>query len=43
MPRLEGQSSNIGMLIITLFGLALVAFGLLEYFGIIDLLAFFGR
>ena len=43
MPRLEGQSSNTGMLIITLLVLALLAFALLEYFGTIDLLAFFGR
>ncbi len=43
MPRLEGQSSNIGMIIVTLLVLALLAFALLEYFGIVDLLAFFGR
>lgn len=43
MPRLEGQSSNSGMVIVTLLVLALLAFALLEYFGIVDLLAFFGR
>jgi hypothetical protein len=43
MPRLEGQSSNTGMVIVTLLVLALLAFALLEYFGIVDLLAFFGR
>ncbi len=43
MPRLEGQSSNTGLVILTLLALALLAFGLLEYFGLIDLLAFFGR
>lgn len=43
MPRLEGQSSNMGMVIITLLVLALIAFALLEYFGVIDLIAFFGR
>ncbi len=43
MPRLEGQSSNFGMIIITLLVLALLAFALLEYFGVVDLLAFFGR
>ncbi len=43
MPRLEGQSSNTGMVIITMLALALLAFGLLEYFGVVDLLAFFGR
>ena len=43
MPRLEGQSSNTGLVIITLLVLALLAFGLLEYFGVVDLLAFFGR
>jgi hypothetical protein len=43
MPRLEGQSSNSGMVIITLLVLALLAFALLEYFGVVDLIAFFGR
>ncbi len=43
MPRLEGQSSNSGMVIITVLVLALLAFVLLEYFGIINLIAFFGR
>ncbi len=43
MPRLEGQSSNSGMVIVTLLVLALIAFALLEYFGVIDLIAYFGR
>ena len=43
MPRLEGQSSNAGMYLITVLVLALLAFALLEYFGVIDVLAFFGR
>ncbi len=44
MPRLEGQSSNSGMALLTLFVLGLLAFALLEYFGmIVDLIAFFGR
>ena len=43
MPRLNGQSSNGGMTIITLLFIALIAFALLEYLGYIDVLAFFGR
>ncbi len=43
MPRLDGQSSNSGLAVLTLLGLALLAFALAEYFGIIDLIAYFGR
>lgn len=43
MPRLNGGSSNSGMVILTMLGLALIAFGILEYLGVIDVLAYFGR
>jgi hypothetical protein len=43
MPRLNGDSSNSGMVLLTVLGLALIVFGILEYQGVIDVLAFFGR
>ena len=43
MPRLNGESSNGGMVILSVLALALIAFGILEYLGVIDVIAFWGR
>jgi hypothetical protein len=42
MPRLEGERSNTGVYLVFLIVLLLVAFVLLEYVGIINLIANFG-
>ncbi len=42
MPRLEGERSNTGLYIVLLLVLLIVAFVLLEYAGMIDLIPNFG-
>ena len=43
MPRLEGERSSAGVYVILLILLILIAVVLLEYFGVINLLANVGR
>jgi hypothetical protein len=42
MPRLEGERSNAGTWIVLLLVVLVIAFVLLEYFGVIDLIPNFG-
>jgi hypothetical protein len=42
MPRLEGERSNTGLYIVLLLVLLIVAFVLLEYAGVVDLIPNFG-
>jgi hypothetical protein len=43
MPRLEGERSNAGAWIVMLILLLVIAFVLLEFFGVINLIPNFGR
>jgi len=42
MPRLQGERSNAGMWIVLLLVVLVIAFVLLEYFGVINLIPNFG-